>query len=142
MIYLGCDHRGLQTLKDLMGWLSERGHLYNIVGKMKLGDQWDYPDSSHSLAQRVGPEDLGVLICYTGNGMAMSANKHSHIRAALCWNAEIATLAKQHNDANVLCLPAGFMSSSEILRTIETFINTKFEGGRHLRRVQRIPAQN
>ena len=99
----------------------------------------DYPDFSHPLAAGVENQqfDLGILICGSGNGVAMTANKHNGVRAALCWNEEL-TLARQHNNANVLCLPARYISFEEVKKFTEIFITTEFEGGRHERRVNKI----
>jgi len=100
----------------------------------------DYPDIAHPLAAEVvsGRARFGILICGTGNGMAMTANKHRGIRAALCWNAEIAGLARLHNDANVLVLPGRFVTEEEALRAVKVFLETAFEGGRHTLRIDKI----
>ncbi|MCB9245914.1 MAG: RpiB/LacA/LacB family sugar-phosphate isomerase [Flavobacteriales bacterium] len=101
----------------------------------------DYPDFAHPLAESVanGQTSLGILICGSGNGVCMSANKHQNIRAALCWNEEISALARQHNNANVCCLPARFISEEEAVAIVQRFLETEFEGGRHGRRVEKIP---
>ena len=103
-------------------------------------DSVDYPDFAHKLVTNLLDNDvsMGILICGSANGISMAANKHSNIRAAVCWNKEIAVLAKQHNDANVVSLPARFISENEAFEIIEAFIGTDFEGGRHLRRVNKI----
>ena len=100
----------------------------------------DYPDFAHPLAAYISehPEEKGVLICGSGNGMQMAANKHPNVRAALCWNAEIARLARSHNDANILVLPARFISQPETIEIINAFFETPFEGGRHSNRVEKI----
>jgi ribose 5-phosphate isomerase B len=100
----------------------------------------DYPDYAHEVAKAVlsGEVKFGILLCGSGNGIAMSANKHKGIRAALCWNSEIAALARQHNDANILVLPARFMNMEEAFACIDVFVSTAFEGGRHLDRVKKI----
>jgi ribose 5-phosphate isomerase B len=100
----------------------------------------DYPDYAHPLAEAVAksPEARAVLLCGTGNGVAMTANKHADVRAALCWNTEIAALARQHNNANVVVLPARFITVEEAFAIVDTFFNTPFEGGRHARRVEKI----
>jgi len=104
-------------------------------------DSVDYPDHAHPLAQAVASQEaeLGVLICGSGNGVCMSANKHKAIRAALCWTTEISALARQHNNANVICIPARFVDDDLALGMIDTFLKTEFEGGRHDRRVGKIP---
>ncbi|MBO4645065.1 MAG: ribose 5-phosphate isomerase B [Bacteroidales bacterium] len=106
-------------------------------------DSVDYPDFAHPLAEAIAqdPAARGILICGTGNGVAMTANKHAHVRAALCWNAEIAALARQHNNANVLVLPARFIDTDTAFALVRTFFSTDFEGGRHERRVQKINIQ-
>lgn len=103
----------------------------------------DYPDYVHPLAHSVesAETEWGILICGSGNGVCMTANKHQGIRAALCWNAEISALARQHNNANVICIPARFISEEEALEMIRAFMNTAFEGGRHLKRVEKISCQ-
>lgn len=100
----------------------------------------DYPDYGHAVAVSVNSKesDMGILMCGSGNGISMSANKHHGIRAALCWNPEIAALARQHNDANILVLPARYISPKEATRCLEVFINEKFEGGRHQQRIEKI----
>ena len=103
-------------------------------------DSVDYPDFAHPLAAKVAenPSMFGILICGTGNGMIMTANKHANVRAGLCWSPEIAALARQHNNANVLVMPARFISSETAFEIVRTFFNTDFEGGRHERRVGKI----
>jgi ribose 5-phosphate isomerase B len=100
----------------------------------------DYPDFAHPLATYISehPDEKGVLICGSGNGMQMAANKHSNVRAALCWSKEIAALARSHNDANILVLPARFISQTEAVEIVAAFFETAFEGGRHAKRVERI----
>ena len=104
----------------------------------------DYPDTIHPVAEAVesGAADLGIIICGSGNGAAMTANHHKKIRAALCWNDELVSLARQHNDANILSIPARFVSKEDALQFVKTFLNTKFEGGRHQTRIDKIPTDN
>src|SRR5690606_24579380 len=104
-------------------------------------DSVDYPDYIHPLASSVeaGESVLGIAICGSGNGVAMTANKHKGIRAALCWNKELAALARQHNDANIICVPSRFISYDVALELVKTFLTTEFEGGRHQKRVDKIP---
>ncbi|MCS7086135.1 MAG: RpiB/LacA/LacB family sugar-phosphate isomerase, partial [Bacteroidia bacterium] len=99
------------------------------------------PDYAHLLAQSLGEDEYGILICGTGNGVCMSANRHSGIRAGVAWNAEVAGLLRRHNDANVLCLPARFIEPDEALAATLAFLTAEFEGGRHLRRVQKIESR-
>ena len=103
-------------------------------------DSVDYPDFAHPLAEKIsnGENKYGILICGTGNGIGMTANKHANVRAALCWNVDIAALARQHNDANILVLPARFITEEDAFKVVETFFSTEFEGGRHQRRVEKI----
>lgn len=104
------------------------------------GDSVDYPDFAHKLAESVlvEPENRGILLCGSGNGVCITANKHQGIRAALCWTAELAHLARSHNDANVLCIPARFVSFEIASTMVEEFLATAFEGGRHQKRVEKI----
>ena len=100
----------------------------------------DYPDFAHPVAKDVdnNKSDIGILVCGSGNGVAMAANKHKKVRAAVCWNEELAVLAKQHNNANIICIPARFISKEEALHIVKSFIKTAFEGGRHEIRVKKI----
>ncbi|MCC6683779.1 MAG: ribose 5-phosphate isomerase B [Bacteroidia bacterium] len=138
-LVLGGDHAGYQYKKTLIARLQQLGHTCIDVGPFSE-ESCDYPDFAHPLAEKVlsGEGQLGILICGSGNGVCITANKHQGVRAALCWNEELAALARQHNNANVLCLPARFISEELAGRITETFINTAFEGGRHERRVNKI----
>lgn len=136
-IAIGSDHAGF----DYKALVS--AHL-NQLDLTDFGtysaDSVDYPDFAHPVALAVekGEADLGILICGSANGVAMAANKHQGIRAAICWAEELAVLARSHNNANVLCLPARFMSEEEALKVTDAFLNTAFEGGRHANRVSKI----
>lgn len=138
-IAMGSDHAGFELKNKIKTYLEEKGYGVIDFGTNST-DSVDYPDYAHLVSQSVESKESkeGILICGSGNGMIMSANKHQGIRAALCWNKEIAELARQHNDANVLSLPARFVSEEDALSMVEAFLNTKFEGGRHLRRVHKI----
>ena len=138
-IAIGGDHAGFEYKSKLITLLQENGHEVIDVGPFSDASV-DYPDFAHPLAVSVekGENDLGILICGSGNGVAITANKHQGIRAALCWTEELGALAKQHNNANVLCLPARFISFELATQIVLTFINTPFEGGRHLNRVNKI----
>lgn len=138
-IAIGGDHAGFEYKSKLITILQENGHEVTDVGPFSDASV-DYPDFAHPLAVSVekGENDLGILICGSGNGVAITANKHQGIRAALCWTEELGALAKQHNNANVLCLPARFISFELATQIVLTFINTPFEGGRHLNRVNKI----
>jgi len=138
-IAIGGDHAGFELKAKVIDWLKKEGYEIENFGT-DTGDSVDYPDYIHPLAEAMkdGSFYLGIIICGSGNGVAMTANKHSHLRAALCWQNEIAALSRQHNDANVISVPARFVSKELAMRMIDTFLNTPFEGGRHQRRVNKI----
>jgi ribose 5-phosphate isomerase B len=138
-IAIGADHAGFALKEQLKKWLESLGHPVHDYGTFSA-DSVDYPDFAHPVAQAVERKefDLGLLVCGSGNGVAMAANKHASIRAAICWNEDLAALAREHNDANVLCLPARFISSQEAERILDRFLSSSFEGGRHARRVDKI----
>ena len=138
-IAIGSDHAGYQ-LKEYIKKNLPEGIEYTDYGT-NSAERADYPDFAHPVAEKVeqGECDLGILICGSGNGIAMAANKHEGIRAAVCWNEEISSLARQHNDANIICLPARFVDSDLAVKLIKLFLETSFEGGRHEGRVNKIP---
>lgn len=138
-IAIGGDHAGFEYKSKLKKFLAKHGHSVTDFGTNST-DSVDYPDYIHPLAKAMkGDEfDLGIVICGSGNGVAMTANKYEHVRAALCWKRELAQLARQHNDANVLAIPARFVSYNMAKNMVSDFLNTKFEGGRHQRRVDKI----
>ncbi len=138
-IAIGSDHAGFGLKKKVIDQLTSAGHNVEDFGCFSE-ESMDYPDVAHPVCEHIETKqsDLGVLICGSGNGISMTANKHQGIRAALCWNAEIAELARLHNDANILSLPARFIDEAEALKCVETFFRTDFEGGRHQRRVDKI----
>lgn len=138
-ISIGNDHAGTQYKKTLCHWLKNQGHSVLNHGT-DTEESVDYPDFVHPVAQDVeaGKADFGIVICGSGNGAAITANKHPQIRAALCWNTELAALARQHNNANVLSLPARFISENEVLAMVKTFLSTSFEGGRHQNRIDKM----
>ena len=137
-ISIGNDHAGVDYKNHIIEKLKDN---YNIInhGTNNI-ESVDYPDFAHpvSLDVQNNKSDLGILICGSGNGVAMTANKYKKVRAALCWNEQAALLAKKHNNANIICIPARFISKEEALQIIKSFINTDFEGGRHERRVNKI----
>jgi ribose 5-phosphate isomerase B len=137
-IIIGSDHAGYSMKEVLKDWLQSQQ--YSVFDEGCYSDQSvDYPDYAHAVAKKVEGEDsIGILLCGSANGVSMSANKHAGIRAALCWTAEIATLARQHNDANIVCIPARFISIEEAKSIIHQFLNTSFEGGRHQNRINKI----
>ncbi|MEY3678124.1 MAG: ribose 5-phosphate isomerase [Bacteroidota bacterium] len=136
-IAIGADHAGFDYKTLLIKHLHH--HALKDFGTYTT-DSVDYPDFSHPVAEAVekGESDLGILICGSANGVAMAANKHQGIRAAICWTEELAALARSHNNANVLCIPARFISPEVALKITDTFLNTDFEGGRHQNRVDKI----
>jgi len=138
-IAIGNDHAGPEYKKAIIDLLVSKEILVNNYGTDTF-DSVDYPDHIHPVAQDVadGKVDLGIIICGSGNGACMTANKHQKVRAALCWTKEITALARQHNDANILGIPARFTSIPQAVAMVETFLNTDFEGGRHQNRVDKI----
>jgi ribose 5-phosphate isomerase B len=139
-IAIGSDHAGFEMKSKLLLWLKENNLEYHDFGTSSHKSV-DYPDYAHAVSNAVesGEYERGILICGTGLGMSITANKHQGIRAALCWQEEIARLSRTHNDANILCLPGRFMKSEEALKLLKIFLETNFEGGRHERRVGKIP---
>ena len=137
-ISIGNDHAGVDYKNYIIDKLKDK---YDIInhGTNNI-ESVDYPDFAHpvSLDVQNNKSDLGILICGSGNGVAMTANKYKKVRAALCWNEQAALLAKKHNNANIICIPARFISKEEALQIIKSFIDTDFEGGRHERRVNKI----
>jgi ribose 5-phosphate isomerase B len=138
-IAIGSDHAGFEQKEKLKTWLAATGYTVKDYGTHSL-DSVDYPDFAHPVADAVEKNefDLGILLCGSANGVAITANKHQGIRAALCWTDEIASLARQHNNANIVCIPARFVSEEMAKKIAETFLNTAFEGGRHANRVGKI----
>lgn len=136
---IGADHAGYEYKEAIKQWLTEQG--WNVSDKGTHGlDSVDYPDYAHPTASMVekGEAGVGILICGSANGVCITANKHQGIRAALCWNADVASLARQHNDANIIGLPARFVSLEEAKQMVSIFLSTAFEGGRHQNRVDKI----
>ena len=138
-IPIGSDHAGYDLKESLKSYLSDKGCEMRDFGCHST-ESVDYPDFAHPVASMVeGSIDIkGILICGSGNGISMTANKHQDIRAAICWNVEIAELARLHNDANILVLPARFITDQEAKNIVDIFFATKFEGGRHQNRVNKI----
>jgi ribose 5-phosphate isomerase B len=139
-IALSSDHAGYELKEKLKPYLKEHGFTFEDFGSFS-SESSDYPVFAHPMANAVeqGKCDFGISVCGSGNGINMTVNKHQGIRAALCWNKEISHLARLHNDANICSLPARFITEKEAIEIIETFINTSFEGGRHIRRIEKIP---
>jgi ribose 5-phosphate isomerase B len=141
-VAVGADHAGYEYKTQIIAYLEAKGLTVNDMGTYS-SDSVDYPDFAHPVASAVegGEVAFGVLVCGSANGVAITANKHQGIRAAICWLPEIASLARQHNNANVICVPARFVSLQEANEMVETFLNTPFEGGRHGNRVDKIACQ-
>jgi len=139
-IAIGNDHAGPDYKKAIIDLLTSKDILVNNYGTDTF-DSVDYPDFIHPVAEDVANNrvDLGIIICGSGNGAAMTANKHQKVRAALCWTKELTKLARLHNDANILSIPARFTSIPQAVAMVEIFLDTKFEGGRHQNRVDKIP---
>ena len=139
-IAIGGDHAGFAYKASIIEMLEAQGYTVKDFGT-NSPDSVDYPDYAHPLAQWIeeGKAPLGITLCGSGNGIAITANKHVGIRAALCWTEELAALARKHNDANVISIPARFVTRQLALRMVKTFLTTDFEGGRHARRVGKIP---
>lgn len=139
-IAIGNDHAGTEYKLAIVGLLKSKN--IEVINYGTDGtDSVDYPDFAHPVATDVeeGNVDMGIVICGTGNGATMTINKHQSIRGALCWNKELTALARTHNDANILSLPARFIALPQALEMVETFLKTPFEGGRHERRIEKIP---
>ena len=139
---MACDHAGYELKEYLKKVLARKG--YEVVDfGTNSPESMDYPDTAHPLAEAVeaGKVDFGVSMCGSGNGITMTLNKHQKVRAALCWKPEMAALAKQHNNANILSMPARFISRKMAVRILEAYLGAEFEGGRHQRRIEKIPCR-
>ncbi len=139
-ISIGNDHAGPKYNQKIISLLEKKG--YSVINHGTNKDQSvDYPDFIHPVAHDVSSKkaDFGIIICGSGNGAAITANKHPKIRAALCWNKELVKLARQHNNANILSLPARFISITQAIEMVDLFIKTEFDGGRHQKRIEKIP---
>lgn len=141
IIPIGCDHAGFQLKQTLISYLESKGYEVKDFGCYSE-ESIDYPDFAHPVADLVEENEgmLGILLCGSGNGINMTANKHQGIRAALCWQPEIAKLSREHNNANILTLPARFISEESAKEMVDIFFSTDFEGGRHQKRIDKIPA--
>ena len=139
-IVIGGDHAGFEYKASIIKLLEELGYSVKDMGTHSK-ESVDYPDYAHPLAKWIEEEKapMGITLCGSGNGISIAANKHAGIRAALCWNEELVALARKHNNANVLSIPARFVTRHLALRMVKTFLETDFEGGRHARRVDKIP---
>lgn len=141
-VALCSDHAGFEMKQAVIGYLKQQGIAYKDFGTYST-DSCDYPDFAHPCAEAVelGECYPGIAICGSGEGISMTLNKHQGIRAALCWLPEIAALSRQHNDANVLSMPGRFITAEQALEIVKTFLSTSFEGGRHQRRIDKIPVR-
>ncbi len=139
-IGLCCDHAGYELKEFVKQLLDKKGIAYKDFGTYST-DSCDYPDFAHAMANAMEAGEVfpGIAICGSGNGIAMTLNKHQTVRAALCWQEELAQLARAHNDANVLVMPGRFINQEEATCIVEAFLKTPFEGGRHIRRIEKIP---
>lgn len=138
-IAVGADHAGYDYKEDLISFLEAQDLSFKDFGTDSK-DSVDYPDFAHPVASAVesGEAAFGILLCGSANGVAITANKHKGVRAAICWGEELAKLAREHNNANIICIPSRFVREGDAEKMVELFINTPFEGGRHERRVQKI----
>ena len=139
-VAIGSDHAGYDYKEDIISFLEAKGLAFHDYGTHS-NDSVDYPDFAHPVASAVenGEASFGILICGSGNGVAITANKHKGVRAAICWGEELAKLAREHNDANIICIPARFVREGDVEKMVDIFIHTEFEGGRHQLRVDKIP---
>ena len=139
-ISIGNDHAGVDLKEAIVSHLKQKGHQLHNHGT-NSEESVDYADFIHPVAQDIEDKrsDLGIIVCGSGNGAAMTANKHQKIRAALCWSAEISKLSRQHNDANILSIPARFVNIEQAMEMVDMFVTTPFEGGRHQKRIDKIP---
>jgi len=139
-IIIASDHAGFRLKEKILKWLSNNRYEVKDIGCFSE-ESVDYPDYAHVVATAVeaGDYNFGITVCGSGNGINMAANKHQGIRSALCWNEEISRLARAHNDANICALPGRFLTEPEAIVIVKTFLNTSFEGGRHKRRIDKIP---
>jgi ribose 5-phosphate isomerase B len=138
-IQIGSDHAGVELKASIKSYLEAQGYSVQDFGTHNT-DSMDYPDVAHPVANAVlsDANSLGILICGSGNGVCLTANKHQGIRAALCWLPELGALARQHNNANILCLPARFISEQTAKEIVDAYLNAEFEGGRHQNRVSKV----
>ena len=136
-LYIGSDHAGYQHKKTIIKYLKSKKIKITDMGP-ETEESVDYPEYAHKVCEKIKENNKGILICGSGNGISMAANKHKNIRAAICWNKKIAELARKHNDANILSIPARFINEKETIEILNIFLKTEFEGGRHQRRINKI----
>ena len=138
-VAIGSDHAGFQVKQHIVQFLGEKGYKFHDYGTYS-DESTDYPDYAHTIACEVksGNYNFGIVVCGSGNGVNMTVNKHQGIRSALCWNKDVASVVRLHNDANICALPGRFISKESAIEIVEIFLSTGFEGGRHLRRIKKI----
>ena len=136
-LYIGSDHAGYQHKKTIIKYLKSKKIKIIDMGP-ETEESVDYPEYAHKVCKKIKEKNKGILICGSGNGISMAANKHKNIRAAICWNKKIAELARKHNNANILSIPARFINEKETIDILNVFLKTEFEGGRHQRRINKI----
>ena len=142
-IAIASDHAGFDKKQVIIKYLQEKGIPFEDLGCYS-GEICDYPDFAHLLGEAIdkGKYETGISFCGSGQGISIAANKHQNVRSALCWNPEIGALAKQHNDANICSIPSRFVTDEETIAIVEAYLNAEFEGGRHARRIAKIPLNN
>ena len=140
VIAIACDHAGFEKKQGIIGYLKERGIGFKDFGCFS-DESVDYPVYAHLIGEAIdkGEYEIGITFCGSGQGISITANKHQNVRSAICWNAEIATVSMQHNNANICAVPGRFVTNSEAIAIVDAFLNTEFEGGRHARRIAQIP---
>ena len=138
-IVIGADHAGFEMKEKIKSYLTAKGFSLEDKGTYSV-DSVDYPDFAHAVARELENDKIktGILLCGSANGVAITANKHAHISAAICWSEEIARLARQHNNANIICIPSRYVDEPTAEKMVDIFLSTEFEGGRHARRVEKI----
>jgi ribose 5-phosphate isomerase B len=143
IIAVASDHAGFDKKQVILKYFKEKGIAYKDFGNFS-NESVDYPEFGHAIASAIenGEYETGITFCGSGQGISIVANKHQNVRSAICWNAEIAALAKQHNNANICSVPGRFVSDDEAIAIVEAYLNAEFEGGRHARRVAQIPLNN
>jgi ribose 5-phosphate isomerase B len=140
VIALASDHAGFKKKQVIVNYFKEKGIEFKDFGSFSE-ESVDYPDFAHAIGESIdkGEYEIGITFCGSGQGISIAANKHQNVRSAICWNEEIASLSKQHNNANICAIPGRFVSDKEAIAIVNAFLNAKFEGGRHARRIAKIP---
>ena len=140
VIAIASDHAGFDKKQVVLKYLKEKGIAYKDFGCYS-SESCDYPDYAHPMAEAIskGEYEIGITFCGSGQGISIAANKHQNVRSGVCWNAKIAALAKQHNDANICSIPGRYVTDEEAIAIVDAYLNAEFEGGRHARRVAKIP---